>query len=403
MSDTSRGPRGRAGSFEALALFAVAACTASAGIAHAQWTLPQGQLVLNAGYDFQYADSEFFGQTGEARRERSFPLNGQFFGSQMTFDARLGLTDDLEVEVLVPLRVVAYTSDPVLLLQQPMDSPLSSLDFYQQNIIELSQATAGLADMQFVGRYRFLPAPFLLTGELRLKVPGGYAGPQGTFGSQPVTGQALLDNIQTVVTPANVSDDVTLGDGQVDVIARLLAGAAFDTGTFVAGDVAYNARFEDAGHQLLASVRAGQFIEGIVLLFAGASFGISVTEGRVIGVSVAAIDPELPADQYGGLNNLMLREVRLQRDFLDVYGGVIFRLSPEVELKLAYARTVWGRNTAAVSTFSIAVGARTTLFEPPAPEPLEEELADEEPAYEEPAYEAPATAPPADEANTEGV
>lgn len=361
--------------------------------ASAQWTLPQGQLVVSTGFDFQYADSEFFGMGSEPRSERAFPLDGQYYGAQMTLDARLGLTDDLELELLVPLRVVAFTADSVLLVEQPMGSMESSLDYYQRNVIDLSTATAGLADIQAVGRYRFLREPFLLTAELRLKVPAGYDGPEGTFGAEPRSAQALVDNLGTVVTPANVSDDVVLGDGQVDLVGRLHFGVAFDTGTFIAGDGGYNVRFDEAGHQVLASLRAGQLIEGLVLLFAGASLGMSVTEGRVIGVSVAAEDPELPATEYGGLNNLLLREVRLQRDYLDVYGGVIFRLTPAVELKLAYARTVWGRNTAAVSTFTIGVGARTALFDAPSPEPAEEyedeydeeEYDDEE--YDDDAYE----------------
>lgn len=372
------------------------AALAAPRAAEAQWTLPQGQLVVSTGFDFQYADSEFFGMDGEPRRERAFPLDGRYYGATMTLDARLGVTDELELELVAPLRVVAYTADPVILLDAPMGSAESMREFYQRNVIDLSTANAGLADLRFIGRYRFLREPFLLTGELGLKVPGGYAGPEGTFGADPQSSQALLDQLATRISPDNVSDDVTLGDGQVDLFARLHWGVAFDTGTFLAGDAGYNARFDDAGHQVLASLRAGQLIEGRVLLFAGASFGISVTEGRVIGVSVAAMDPSLPAEEYGGLNNLMLREVRLQRDYLDVYGGLIFRLNETAEIKLAYARTVWGRNTAAVSTFTIGVGARTTLFEPPGQEPADD-YEDEEADYEDDeayADEAPADGAP---------
>ncbi|MFK7991749.1 MAG: hypothetical protein AB8I08_37375 [Sandaracinaceae bacterium] len=366
--------------------------------AHAQWTLPEGQLVVTSNVDVQYADSEFFGQEGEPRSLRSFPLAGEYYAATTTIDMRLGVTNNLEFELAIPLAIVAYTSDPVVLLPQPMGSMESSLDYYQRNVIDLTQARAGLSDVRATGRYRFLSDPFQLTGELQLKIPGGYDAPEGTFGARPDSIQDFVENVGTFVAPENVRDDVVLGDGQVDLIGRILFGASFPTGTFFAGDAGYNVRFDDAGHQVLASLRVGQMIEGIVLLFAGASFGISVTEGRTIGVSVAADDPNLPAQDYGGTDNLLLREVRLQRDYLDVYGGVIFRLSPEVELKLAYGRTVWGRNTAAVNTFTIGVGARTRLFgQDPAPPPppvedvppvVAEPAADE--AWEE---EAPAPAP----------
>lgn len=330
--------------------------------ASAQWTLPKGQVVWSTAFDFQYADHEFFGQDGEPRARRPFPLRGEFFGTTMRFDARVGFTDELEFEFELPLRTVTYMSDPVLLLPQAAASGETSLDFYQRNIIHLSQATAGLADIQVIGRYRFMLQPFPLTGEVRLKVPGGYRGPAGTFGTSPRSAQELADNPERYVSPENVTDDVTLGDAQVDVVTRILAGASFDTGTFVAGDVGYNARFDNAGHQFVASIRAGQLIERLILPFVGASFAYTVTEGRVIGVSVAADDPELPAEEYGGLTNLFLREVRLERNFLDLYAGLIVRLTPDVELKLAYAQTLWGMNVAAVSTFSIGIGARTQLF-----------------------------------------
>jgi len=368
-----------------LAIAAFAALTLSSTLAVAQWTLPEGQMFLSTGFDGQYARGEFFGFDGDPSEERNFPLRGEYLGATMTFDARVGLTDELELELMVPLRVVTYTSDPVILIPQPMGSMESAFDYYQQNLIELSQGTMGLADIEVAGRYRFLAQPFLLTGELRLKVPGGYDGPSGTFGSNPTDTQDFMDNVGTYVSPENISDDVTLGDGQVDLIGRLLFGAAFDTGTFFAGDAGYNVRFDDAGHQFLASLRVGQLIENVVLLFAGASLAMSVTEGRVIGVSVAAQDPNVPAAEFGGLTNILLREVRLQRDYLNVYGGVIFRISPSVEIKLAYARTAWGRNVAAVNTFTIGVGARTTLFGgADAPEEDDEdEYEDEEEEYED--------------------
>jgi hypothetical protein len=146
---------------------------------------------------------------------------------------------------------------------------------------------------------------------------------------------------------------------------------SFDTGTFVRVEGGYNARF-DAGHQVLAALRAGQFVADWLLLYAGVGLAYTVTPGRVIGVSVAAEDPLLPADRYLGVENLFLREVRLQRDVLDVQGGAIFRITPEAELNVGYGRIVWGRNTAAVNSVFMTMSVRTDLGRPGEPEALSE-------------------------------
>ncbi|HJL14689.1 MAG TPA: hypothetical protein RMH99_03475 [Sandaracinaceae bacterium LLY-WYZ-13_1] len=354
-------------------------------------------MLVGTSLDFQYADSEFFGLEGEPRGERAFPLRGEYYGASLNLAIRAGFTDDLELELLVPFRLVSYASDPVLLLPQPAGSPLSSIDYYQENVIQLAQTTAGLADVQVAARYRWLRSPLQLTTELRLATPGGYDGPAGTFGERPESAQDFAENVTTYVRPENVTDDVTLGDGVVELTLRQQLGVSFSSGTFVAGDVGYALRFGGAGDQLVASLRAGQLIEGVVMLFAGASMALSVEEGRIIGVSVAAEDPTLPAEDYGGTTNLLLREVRLQRDWLNVYGGVIVRLSPEVELKAAYARTVWGRNVAAVNTVTIGIAARAHLIDPPAPEPTPaEEPVDQAAVDAEPVAERPASGDPVD-------
>jgi hypothetical protein len=100
-----------------------------------------------------------------------------------------------------------------------------------------------------------------------------------------------------------------------------------------------------------------------LLPYAGVEADLAVERGRVIGVSVAAEDPELPAAEYGGTTNLNLREVRLERDRAVVSFGSIVRLTPEVELNVGHARTVWGRNTAAVATTSVGIGLRTRYLE----------------------------------------
>lgn len=321
------------------------------------WTLARGTTVFSTFYSFQTARQEFF----EERVARNFPLNGRYTGQSFVFGVRAGITDRLEVELQVPIRSVTYESDPVLLLQRPMNSMLTDFQWAQRNIIALSRSSSGVGDINVAARYRLLLRPIALAGELRIKVPTGYRGPAGTFGAQPTSSADFLANAGTYVTPQNVQDDVTLGDGQVDVTPSVLLGVAFPSRTFLRLDVGYNLRFAPAAHQFQAALRFGQ-IFGDVLFYGWAQFAYAVTRGDLIGVSVAAIDPDLPASQYGGTNNLLLRELRLERDALDLGFGVIFHLTQQVEMNVGYARTIWGRNTAATDSVSIGVAVRADML-----------------------------------------
>lgn len=365
---------------------------ASVGLpAQAQWTLPRGDVALVAGYDFQFASQEF--RDGH-ERPVDFPLNGRYSGSTLTLGARAGFTDRLELEILLPIKLVSFTADPVILLEPGM-SMGSNLDFYQENIIDLSQTRRGLGDIYISGRYSLLRNPIAMALEAKLKTPTGYQGPQGTFGPNPTNSEAFEANVGNLVRPGNVSDDVTLGDGQVDLTLSALVGASFPTRTFMRFDAGYNIRFGGAGDQLVGSLKIGQLVASRLLLYVESRLAYTVTEGRVYGVSVAAIDPSLPAVDYQGLDNLFLREIRLERDAIDVVGGAIVRITDEVEVNVGYSRTVWGRNTAAINAVYVGVGVRASLLEPP-PTPEEEAYPEEE--YVEEEYEV---APPEDEAPVE--
>lgn len=376
-----------------VALLAAALVSLAPSAAHAQWTLPRGDVVVGVGGEVGWADREFFGFDDSPGNEpiegaRPFPLRGRYVGGGLRLGVRAGFTDDLELELSLPLHIVSYQSDPVLLVPQPEGDPEPSLDYYQRNVVHLAQTVWGLADVGFAARYRWLASPLAIATEVRLKMPSGYRGPVGTFGDRPTSAQDFVENVGTYVAPGNVQDDVTLGDGQMDITARMLFGAAFPTRTFVRVELGYNLRLGDAGDQLVAALRAGQSIERIVLLYAGVSLAYTVEPGRVIGVSVAAIDPELPASEYGGTANLLLREVRLQRDALDVGVGVILRVTPEVELNLGYSQIVWGRNTAEVRSVHLGLAARAHLMPEPTsvvvvePEPLPATEAEAEPEIE---------------------
>jgi hypothetical protein len=332
--------------------------------AHASpWTLRQGDVVVGSGFDYQFATSEFLNDQTD---ERAFPLNGRYGAAGISINVRGGFTDRFELELSLPFRLVSYESDPVLLAMRPAGSTVSELDFYQENVLDFTQARAGVADLGIAGRYQIWASPIATAVEVRLKeAPTGYPGPSGTFGREPATADELAASPDLYVRPANVRDDVTLGDGQLDIQANLLLGYAFRTRTFIRIDAGYNLRLAGAGDEFRASFKAGQLIADVVLLFGEARLTLAVEQGDRIGVSVGAIDPSLPAEQYGGTTNLLLREVRLERDAIDLALGGLVRITPAVEAYAGYARTVWGRNTAATNTFFLGFAVRTNVLPPP--------------------------------------
>ncbi len=321
--------------------------------------LPSGAMVFTGGYSFQTATREYF----ESGPVRNFPLNGRYTGSTFSMGLRAGLARNLELEFVLPVRVNSYESDPVVVLPRPAGMPggESDFDYYQRNIINLSRTASGIGDIFFAVRYRLAALPFPFAFELRAKIPTGYNGPSGTFGSTPRTREEFEANPYQFVTPANVRDDVTLGDGQVDLTPSLLFGYAFSTRTFVRADAGYNLRLGGAGHPVQGALRAGQSLGDRLLVYGWIQAAMTVTQGRVLGISVAAINPDLPAADYNATDNILLRELRFERDIIDVGAGLIVRLTPEVELNAGYQRTLWGRNTGQIDALNLSLAVRTRV------------------------------------------
>ncbi len=335
----------------------LALALSSGSAAASPWTLSRGEVATVLRFDYESATEEY----QESGNAIPFSLNGRYQAIGFTPDIRLGLLDHLELEFWLPFKQVSYTADPVILLPAPAGG--EGIDYYQENIIQLSRAVFGPTDLNLAVRWQLLGGSEALAIEARLKAPTGYDAPQGTFGDRPRSKEAFLADVGRYVAPENVRDDVTLGDGQLDASLRLLGGAAFSTGTFVRIDAGYSLRMGGAADQVTGAVRAGQLLFGRLLPYAGVEADLAVERGRVIGVSVAAIDPKLPAAEYGGTHNLELREVRLERDRAVVNFGAILRITPEVELNLGHARTVWGHNTSAVATTSAGIGLRTRYLD----------------------------------------
>ncbi|MFN3197262.1 MAG: hypothetical protein ACE366_02420 [Bradymonadia bacterium] len=319
------------------------------------WVLPPGKLVVLGRYDYEVATEEFLGD----REAVPFSLDGRYSASTYTFGVRLGLTSKVELQFEMPIKQVNYTADPVILLPSPGDQVQSDFDFYQENIINLNRGQTGIGDLRMTARYQLTGGQWASALELTLKTPTGYDRPEGTFGDRPATREAFLSDIAGFTNPDNVSDDVTLGDGQLDLVPRLLLGWATSVGFFARADIGYALRFGGAGDQVVGSVKAGQRIGERVLVYAGVDGEFAVTDGKIIGVSVAAEDPTLPAEEYGGLDNLFLRELRLERDRVVTPVGVIFRVVEGTELNLGYTPVVWGRNTSKIQSFSFGVAVTT--------------------------------------------
>lgn len=320
------------------------------------WTLPQGHAVLMGGLDFAVTSREFI----DRGPERNFPLAGRYTGTSLRIGGRFGLTDRLELEASLPFRFVAYTADPIILVPRPAGVE-DELDYYQRNVVDFSRSGAGIGDLDLSGRYRWTTGRFALATEVRIKTPTGYRGPEGTFGTEPTTTEDFMAQAGDLVRPSNVRDDVTLGDGQMDVSASMLAGVATSFGLFARGAAGYKLRLGGAGDQVIGDLRVGQAIGRRFLLYVSGTVAYSVQRGRVVGISASAVDPDLPATAYADNDNILLIERRLEFDAVDVGAGFIWRMADTVELNAGYQRTVWGRFLAASNVLAVSVALRMDL------------------------------------------
>lgn len=336
------------------ALFIPAAASAS------PWVLREDQLVVSGRFDFQQADREFL-KPGEVE---PYSLNGRYRAATYETSVRLGLVDRLELQLHLPLKQVSYRADPVVLLPCPQQAEADAcFQQSQENVISLSRTTSGLADIRLGARYQFLKGPVAGALGLELKTPTGYERPAGTFGREPKDAQDFKENVATYVQPDNVQDDVTLGDGQLDLNAMVHWGWSLPSRTYARLDTGYRLRMGGAADQVLADFQIGQQFGDRYLIKAGANFEYAVEEGEVIGISVAAEDPTLPAEDYVGTENLRLREIPLGYDRLRIHGGMLIRVTQTAELNLSYARVLWGRNTALTQTVSLGLGFKFDISE----------------------------------------
>ena len=264
------------------------------------------------------------------------------------------MSDALELELRLPFRQVSYRSDPFLLVPNEDEGP-GSFDAYQNKIINFNQSISGLSDLSLALRIKLLSGALASSLELGLQTPTGYRTPSGTFGDKPKSVSEFIERSGELARPENVRDDITLGDGAFAFRPLLHLGYGHSSGFFLRGASGLSLRLQGAGPLFIGELKAGQLIKPWLLIYAGFYYEQTLMSGRVIGVSVTAIDPKLPASEYRGLDNLEPIEVTLDRDQLQTPVGLLFRPLDGAELIFSYSPVIWGRNVAASHTVSVAL------------------------------------------------
>lgn len=301
------------------------------------WTLPQDDFALDLGYNFQFADDEYLADGSH----QAFPLDGRFTSSRLSLGGRYGFTDRVEGAVRLTFKQVSYESTPYLMGAPEGEEFGNRSEVYDQRLVDFSETRIGAGDFHFKGRYNFYDNGNLLklTAETDLKLPGGYEEPKGTFADGKPS-------------PGSVQDDVTLGDGQVDLTPSLLFGGYLPaTRTFGRVDVGYSFRFGPPGDQIVGGAKIGQNIGSNVIVFAGANGAYTHGDGESIGTSFITRSPELSARELSS-SDIETIDVTLDKSFLQATGGIIFRISP-AELQFTYSHIVLGENLPQIQTASV--------------------------------------------------
>lgn len=314
------------------------------------WLLPPDTLVLSGRYDYTYASEEFLADEGTLQR---YPLEGRYLANTYTLGARFGLSERFELEMSLPLKVVSFRSDPVILLSPTNDA--DPFNFYQENIISFNQSSVGLGDLNLIARFSTSTYPIASSIELAVSAPTGYQPPTGTFGDMPSSSDDFVSQAQDLARPENIRDDVTLGDGVFSFTPTFHAGFGSSFGLFLRGSAGLRLRNGGAGDQLITEAKTGYFITQWMLIYGGVYSELTLRRGRVIGLSIAAEDPALPAEEYEGLANLKPIPVTLDRDLITTPIGVLFKPLKAVDITLTYSPIISGRNVAKAHTVSIGV------------------------------------------------
>ncbi|MCO4770783.1 MAG: hypothetical protein KDA24_12195 [Deltaproteobacteria bacterium] len=304
------------------------------------WTLSQNKITFRIGTDFQWAGSEWL-INGNYQK---FPLRGRYFAANLRGSVRYGVTDRLEIGTELALSHVQYDADE-LYFGAPLVPDIGELSDRQQiaeNITSLDRRVTGVGDVQLYVKYRLTPDTlwrFVATPELHLKIPTGYERPAGTFDD---------DEFEE-----GVADDVTLGDGQLDITGLMHFGLIPHPRWFNRLSVGFRLRLFGPGPQVIASYKTGVRIGTFLIPYGEIALTHTVAEGKAVGTTFATDKPETPAAEFTA-DDLLLLEWRPDRSHLQPRFGVIL-VQEKWEVDVSYATTVWGINVAQVHSVSAGV------------------------------------------------
>jgi hypothetical protein len=300
------------------------------------WTLAPDKLAVSANFSFLEAEREYL----DDGTLQVFPLRGSLNSSGLTLGFRYGFTDRFELALRTEFKQVSFEADSVILdlVENPDSVTLAEA---RQRVIDFDTSVTGPSDLHAVARYNLWRGPGVITLEAEAKVPMAYAPPSGTFSTLDVENGVF-----------EVSDDVSLGDAQIDLKPSLLLGYYLNaTRTFGRAGIGYKFRSKEPGDQIVIDVKMGQFISQKIIVFAGAKQAHTVTEGESIGNTFVDTNPTQSAAEYT-FADVDIRELRLDRDFIQVEGGVIANLGP-VEVGMSYGKTVDGKNISATGVLNV--------------------------------------------------
>jgi hypothetical protein len=321
---------------------ALCTCTLLALVGEAAaspWTLLEDTLVLTTSMDAQTATNEYLSDG----TFQAYPIEGRYFSTNLRFGLRFGVSDRLEIGGQTALSYLSYESAEAYFAPAPDDA--GSLSDIRAGILSFDRQVAGLSDVFLYTRYRLTPRQrFVAALELTLKLPTGYQATTGPFASTDEPGDYLGDGSELV-------DDLSLGDGQLDVTGQVLLGWAPPGGWFLRLDAGARARFFGPGPQVVGAFKLGRRVTDGLVPYLDADVVHTFLDGEVVGQVLTTDEPETPATEFD-LDRVVIRDQRFDRSVLRVGAGFIFTIGDR-ELDLGYYYTPWGRNTAALHVFSL--------------------------------------------------
>lgn len=300
----------------------------SSNVFASPWTLAEKKMALSLAYDYQQATSEFL-ENGDLQE---FPLQGNFTSNSIRFEIRYGLTDSLEIALGLGFKDLRYAADPAI-VGFPENAETATLPVARGEILNFTRTATGLSDILPAVRYNISPGILRVTSQTRVKLPSGYDPPAATINNEGI-----------------IVDDVSLGDGQIDIEQAFLFGSFIDaSNTFFRMDMGGRLRLGAPGHQFFGEVKIGQFIGPKIALTASVDGQITFIKGDSIGTTLVASSDNLTAQNITG-DQVVEKELFLDKDLFSVGFGALFIVKEGVELQLNANQFIGGKNIPSITT-----------------------------------------------------